>query len=140
MEMSSISKNYSGVPALKDVSLEVRSGEVHALLGENGAGKSTLMNVATGTVAPTAGQIIIDGKSYSELTPSLAASLGIAIVHQHPAVLPDLTVLENFLVALSISGQGLAVISCGRASEPSRSYTFALAANGKPYGCSKAPG
>ncbi|MDA7807019.1 ATP-binding cassette domain-containing protein, partial [Aquiluna sp.] len=61
MEMSSISKNYSGVPALKDVSLEVRSGEVHALLGENGAGKSTLMNVATGTVAPTAGQIIIDG-------------------------------------------------------------------------------
>jgi ribose transport system ATP-binding protein len=82
MEMSSISKNYSGVPALKDVSLEVRSGEVHALLGENGAGKSTLMNVATGTVAPTAGQIIIDGKSYSELTPSLAASLGIAIVHQ----------------------------------------------------------
>ena len=100
MEMSSISKNYSGVPALKDVSLEVRSGEVHALLGENGAGKSTLMNVATGTVAPTAGQIIIDGKSYSELTPSLAASLGIAIVHQHPAVLPDLTVLENFLVAL----------------------------------------
>ena len=100
MEMSSISKNYSGVPALKNVSLEVRAGEVHALLGENGAGKSTLMNVATGTVPPTAGQIIIDGKSYDELTPSLAASLGIAIVHQHPAVLPDLTVLENFLVAL----------------------------------------
>ena len=100
MEMVSISKNYSGVPALKDVSLEVRAGEIHALLGENGAGKSTLMNVATGTVAPSAGHIIIDGNSYSELTPSLAASLGIAIVHQHPAVLPDLTVLENFLVAL----------------------------------------
>lgn len=100
MEMASISKSYSGVPALKDVSLEICSGEVHALLGENGAGKSTLMNVATGTVAPTAGQIIIDGKSYDELTPSLAASLGIAIVHQHPAVLPHLTVLENFLVAL----------------------------------------
>lgn len=100
MKMTSISKNYSGVPALKDVSLEIRAGEVHALLGENGAGKSTLMNVATGTVAPTAGKIIIDGKEFDELTPSLAASLGIAIVHQHPAVLPDLTVLENFLVAL----------------------------------------
>ncbi|MBP7835376.1 MAG: ATP-binding cassette domain-containing protein [Rhodoluna sp.] len=100
MELRGISKNYSGVPALTDVSLEIRAGEVHALLGENGAGKSTLMNVATGTVAPTKGDLLVHGERYDALTPALANQLGIAIVHQHPAVLKDLTVLENLQVAL----------------------------------------
>ncbi len=100
MELRSISKNYSGVPALTDVSLEVKSGEVHALLGENGAGKSTLMNVASGTVAPSQGELFVHGDRYESLTPALAARLGIAIVHQHPAVMKDLTVLENLQVAL----------------------------------------
>jgi ribose transport system ATP-binding protein len=100
MEMISISKNYSGVPALTEVSLSIKPGEVHALLGENGAGKSTLMNVATGTVAPSSGYMVIHGQRHNFLTPRLAAELGIAIVHQHPAVLPDLTVLENLQVAL----------------------------------------
>ena len=100
MELRGISKNYSGVAALTDVSFEILPGEVHALLGENGAGKSTLMNVASGTVAPSEGDLVVHGKQYSSLTPALAASLGIAIVHQHPAVLPDLSVLENIQVAL----------------------------------------
>jgi ribose transport system ATP-binding protein len=100
MELRGISKNYSGVPALTDVSLEIKAGEVHALLGENGAGKSTLMNVATGTVAPTKGDLLVHGQRYDALTPALANQLGIAIVHQHPAVLKDLTVLENLQVAL----------------------------------------
>lgn len=100
MEMIDVSKNYSGVQALANVSLDIRSGEVHALLGENGAGKSTLMNVATGTVDPTSGHMIIGGKRYDSLTPALAAELGIAIVHQHPAVMADLSVLENLQVAL----------------------------------------
>lgn len=100
LEMVSISKNYSGVPALTDVSLSILPGEVHALLGENGAGKSTLMNVATGTVSPSGGHMMIHGERHNFLTPGLAAQLGIAIVHQHPAVLPDLTVLENLQVAL----------------------------------------
>lgn len=100
MELRGISKEYSGVPALTDVSLQIKSGEVHALLGENGAGKSTLMNVASGTVAPTKGELIIHGERYDALTPALANKLGIAIVHQHPAVLNDLTVLENLQVAL----------------------------------------
>ena len=100
MELREISKDYSGVPALTNVSLQIRSGEVHALLGENGAGKSTLMNVASGTVAPTKGDLLVHGKKYASLTPALATELGIAIVHQHPAVLKDLTVLENLQVAL----------------------------------------
>jgi ribose transport system ATP-binding protein len=103
LELRTISKNYSGVPALTDVSLQIRSGEVHALLGENGAGKSTLMNVASGTIAPSSGDLVIHGEEYLSLTPGLAANLGIAIVHQHPAVLKDLTVLENLRVALPSS-------------------------------------
>jgi ABC-type sugar transport system ATPase subunit/ribose/xylose/arabinose/galactoside ABC-type transport system permease subunit len=100
IEMRNIGKRYSGVAALTDVSVAVRPGEVHAILGENGAGKSTLMGVATGTTAPDEGTIIVDGRTVSALTPTMATALGIAIVHQHPAVLPDMTVLENLLVAL----------------------------------------
>ena len=63
MVLSGISKYYSGVAALTDVSFDVRPGEVHALLGENGAGKSTLMNVASGTTQPDAGTITIGGEA-----------------------------------------------------------------------------
>ena len=100
LELRGISKNYSGVPALTDVSLQIKSGEVHALLGENGAGKSTLMNIASGTTPPSVGDLMVSGQRYDALTPALASHLGIAIVHQHPAVLKDLTVLENLQVAL----------------------------------------
>jgi ribose transport system ATP-binding protein len=100
LALANISKLYSGVAALTDVSFEVRPGEVHALLGENGAGKSTLMNVASGTVQPDGGTIEVNGSVVDTLTPALAAQSGIAIVHQHPAVLPDMTVLENLRVAL----------------------------------------
>ena len=77
-------------------------GEVHALLGENGAGKSTLMNVASGTTTPDAGTIVFGGSRVDGLTPALAQDLGIAIVHQHPALLPDMTVAENIRVAVGI--------------------------------------
>jgi ribose transport system ATP-binding protein len=99
LELVHISKLYAGVPALSDVSVAIRAGEVHAILGENGAGKSTLMNVASGTVRPDGGSILFAGEAVS-LTPAAAARLGIAIVHQHPALLPDLSVLENLRVAL----------------------------------------
>lgn len=98
--MSNISKLYSGVAALTDVSVEILPGEVHAILGENGAGKSTLMNVASGTAQPDGGSITFEGAPIDVLTPAIAVHLGIAIVHQHPAVLPDMTVLENLQVAL----------------------------------------
>ena len=106
MVLARISKNYDGVAALTDVSLDVRPGEVHALLGETGAGKSTLMGVASGTVIPDAGTITGRGETIEHLTPALATALGIAIVHQHPAVLPDMTVAENIRVAVPASALG----------------------------------
>jgi ribose transport system ATP-binding protein len=99
LDLAHISKRYAGVPALSDVSVAIRAGEVHAILGENGAGKSTLMNVAAGAIRPDGGSIVFEGAPVA-LTPAAAARLGIAIVYQHPAVLPDLTVLENLRVAL----------------------------------------
>jgi len=103
IELTHIAKRYAGVAALTDVSLRVLPGEVHAVLGENGAGKSTLMNIATGTAQPDEGTIRVRGEMVAALNPRSAAALGIAIVHQHPAVLPDLTVQENLQVALPAS-------------------------------------
>lgn len=100
LALHGISKSYAAVAALTEVSLEVLPGEVHALLGENGAGKSTLMGVASGTTTPDRGSIAVLGETVDELTPGRATELGIAIVHQHPAVLPDLTVAENIAVAV----------------------------------------
>ena len=100
LRLRGITKHYGGVAALTDVALTVRPGEVHALLGENGAGKSTLINVASGTTAPDAGTIEVDGTAIDHLTPALAVEMGIAVVHQHPAVLPDMTVAENIRVAV----------------------------------------
>ena len=112
LTMTGITKLYSGVAALSDVSVTILPGEVHAVLGENGAGKSTLMNVASGTVHPDGGSLEFEGTPIESLTPALAGQLGIAIVHQHPAVLPDMTVLENLQVALPSS-----VFSAGESVE-----------------------
>ena len=100
IRLSNISKFYSGVPALRDVSVEFYAGEVHAILGENGAGKSTLMNIISGAIQPELGEIAFQGQHVAHMSPETAASLGIAISFQHPAVLEDLSVLENLRVAL----------------------------------------
>lgn len=100
LKLSNITKTYSGVTALKDVSFEVQSGEVHALLGENGAGKSTLMNVASGTTKPDVGIIEINNEIIENLNPIIATEKGLAIVHQHPAVLPDLSIAENIRISV----------------------------------------
>ncbi|GAA2754537.1 ATP-binding cassette domain-containing protein [Amnibacterium kyonggiense] len=120
LAMRGITKTYGGVAALSDVSVEIAAGEVHAILGENGAGKSTLMNVATGGTQPDAGTILVAGEDVGALSPRSAAAHGIAIVHQHPAVLPDLTVLENLEVALPASvlkGEGGRAASARRILE-----------------------
>ncbi len=100
IRLSGISKYFSVVAALVDVSAEFRRGEVHALLGENGAGKSTLMNIISGTLQPTEGEIVFEGRPVSQMTPEIAKSLGIGICFQHPAILDDLSILENMRVAL----------------------------------------
>ncbi|MCU1232902.1 MAG: transporter related, partial [Candidatus Solibacter sp.] len=105
LNATDIRKSFAGVQALKSVSFELRSGEVHALLGENGAGKSTLIKVMTGAVTPDSGTLTIDGELVAHNTPALARSLGVAAVYQQPALFPDLTVAEN--IALALEGAGL---------------------------------
>jgi ribose transport system ATP-binding protein len=100
LRVTGVSKYFSGIPALRDVSAEFHPGEVHAILGENGAGKSTLMNIISGTFSPSEGEIWFEGRKIEEMTPALASSLGIATCFQHPAILDDLSVLENLRVAL----------------------------------------
>ncbi len=100
LRLAHIWKRYGNVVAVKDISIDVGAGQVHALLGENGAGKSTLMGIASGVVRPDSGTIEIAGSTIERLTAAQAQSLGLAIVHQHPAVLPELTVAENMLLAI----------------------------------------
>ncbi len=95
LEMRGISKRFPGVQALSNVSFDLRSGEVHALLGENGAGKSTLMKVLSGVYQPDAGTMTLDGEAISFSGPRAARERGIAIVHQELNLFPNLTVAEN---------------------------------------------
>src|SRR5689334_5369970 len=83
-----VAKSFAGVQALRGASFELRAGEVHALVGENGAGKSTLIKILTGAVQPDAGEIAVDGKAVSDLTPRRAKALGIAAIYQQPALFP----------------------------------------------------
>lgn len=95
LALDGVDKSFPGVRALTDVSIEVRRGEVHALVGENGAGKSTLMAVASGALAPDTGSVTIQGRTLSAADPRMAQALGLAIVRQTPALLPQLSVMEN---------------------------------------------
>jgi simple sugar transport system ATP-binding protein len=98
LEMRGITKRYPGVVANDAIDLDVRPGEIHALLGENGAGKSTLMNVLYGLAKPDAGTILLDGEEVHILGPSDAIDRGISMVHQHFMLVPVLTVAENILL------------------------------------------
>jgi simple sugar transport system ATP-binding protein len=95
LRMRRIAKRFGATVALDNVDLDVRSGEVHALLGENGAGKSTLMNCLFGLVVPDDGEIVIDGKPIQVTSPRRAQELGIGMVHQHFKLVPSMTVAEN---------------------------------------------
>src|ERR1700730_17708752 len=95
VHLKGIAKYFPGVIANEDVDLEVRAGEIHALLGENGAGKSTLMNILTGIYKPDAGQIIIDGYARDFASPVEAIAAGIGMVHQHFKLVKAFTVAEN---------------------------------------------
>ncbi len=96
LEINNIVKTFGGTVALRDVSLEVQPGEFHALLGENGAGKSTLVKIISGVYSPDMGNVCWEGQKITAFSPSHARRLGIGIVHQESALLPDFSVAANF--------------------------------------------
>ena len=95
LQMIDIDKRFQGVHALKKCNLELRKGEVHALVGENGAGKSTLMKCLTGIHKPEEGRIVYNGKEVSYKNPKEAQEDGISIVHQELNLMNHLTVLTG---------------------------------------------
>ena len=98
LELQHISKEYPGVRALNDVSLQVKKGEILALIGENGAGKSTLIKTCSGAVIPTSGKIVVNGKEFASMTPQLAAENGIAIIYQEFNNVKGLSAAENLFL------------------------------------------
>lgn len=98
VEMSAIYKGFPGVQALSDVSLKVRPGTVHALMGENGAGKSTLMKILAGIYTPDSGTIVVEGRPVEIPNPSASLSLGISMIHQELTAVPERSVAENIFL------------------------------------------
>ena len=98
VEMRNIVKSYGGVKALRDVSLNFKPGEIHALLGENGAGKSTLIKILSGAVLPDSGEIFIKGKKANITSPKDGILYGISVIYQEFALIPDLSVAENIFI------------------------------------------
>jgi len=98
LELIDITKRFGPTLALDHVNLNLRQGEVHAILGENGAGKSTLMNIITGELAPDSGHMRIDGQPYAPSSPAVARQTGVALIHQELSLFPHLTVAENILI------------------------------------------
>ena len=95
LEMRGVDKHYRGVAALKDIHFDLRRGETHAILGENGAGKSTLVKILAGAVAPTRGEIRLEGARIEIAGPASARGHGIAMVYQETSLVPTMTVAQN---------------------------------------------
>src|SRR5256885_5462335 len=105
--MRGITKRFPGIVANDDVSLDVRKGEVHALLGENGAGKSTLMNILYGLYRPDEGEILLNGKKVVFSSAKDAIDRGIGMVHQHFMLIPVMTVAENIVLEVEPTKAGV---------------------------------
>ena len=99
VELVNISKSYGGISALKDVTLKVGPGEIHAIVGENGAGKSTLMKILSGAVSRDSGKIVIDGQEVQIQSTHDSKKLGIGIIYQEFSLVPDLSVAENIFLS-----------------------------------------
>jgi ABC-type sugar transport system ATPase subunit len=100
LEVRNIKKTFPGVVALEDVSISIRRGEVHGLVGKNGAGKSTLIKIISGIYTPDEGQIYFDGNIYNDLKPAEARAVGIQVVPQEQQFQPHLNVAENMFVGM----------------------------------------
>ena len=101
LELQDVTKQYPGVRANDGISLQVRAGEIHAVLGENGAGKSTLMKIIYGVTAPDSGRMLWNGREVRVASPEQARQLGIAMVFQHFSLFESLTVVENVWLGLA---------------------------------------
>jgi ribose transport system ATP-binding protein len=106
LKIKGIHKSFGSTIALDGVDLELREGEVHALIGENGAGKSTLMNVVAGSLRPDQGRMELYGRPYAPTNPLDARTHGIALIHQELSLCPHLTVAENVLMGIESSRFG----------------------------------
>jgi len=111
IKMEGIKKYFYGVKALDGVDFQVRTGEVHALIGENGAGKSTLVKILTGVYQPTAGTIILNGKSTQFPSPQVSQKAGISAIHQEATMFPDLSVIENIFMGHHIRNKSNGLLS-----------------------------
>jgi ABC-type uncharacterized transport system ATPase subunit len=105
--MQGIRKEFVGIVANDDISLAVRRGEIHALLGENGAGKSSLMNILFGLYQPDGGRILVRGREVRITSPNVARDLGIGMVHQHFQLVHNFTVTENIILGIEPGRFGL---------------------------------
>src|SRR5438034_6682941 len=114
VQMRGITKAFPGVVANDHVDLEIRAGEVHALVGENGAGKSTLMSIVAGALRPDRGEMAVDGRSYAPRSPLEARRRGVALIHQELCLCPHLSVAENILLGTEPSCWGWLDAPAGR--------------------------
>jgi len=128
VEMINITKRFPGIVANDNITLKVKKGSIHALLGENGAGKSTLMNILFGLYQPEEGEIRIHGKPASISSPNVANELGIGMVHQHFMLVHNFTVTENIMLGAETT-KGIALdraAARARVVELSQSYGLAV--------------
>src|SRR5512139_3735845 len=100
LQLDRISRAFSGVPALHDVSFSVEAGTLHALIGENGAGKSTLIKILSGALAADSGTLLLDGQPYQPSDPRDALRSGIATVYQELHLIPARRVVVNLVLGL----------------------------------------
>ncbi|WP_312665318.1 ATP-binding cassette domain-containing protein, partial [Pantoea sp. CTOTU49201] len=105
--LNNITKRFARVVANDDVSLSIKAGEIHALLGENGAGKSTLMQILYGLYQADEGSIVVDGKAQHFRDPSDAIACGIGMVHQEFMLVQPMSVVENVVLGLKESASGV---------------------------------
>ncbi len=95
LELRHISKQYPGVLALNDVTLEIKKGETHAIVGENGAGKSTMIKILSGAIVPSEGTVVFEGQEYQSMDPQRSTALGISVIYQEFNLMDTLSVAEN---------------------------------------------
>ena len=127
VELRAVSKRYGTLAANDDISLIVRSGEIHVLVGENGAGKSTLMGILSGTVKPDAGQVLVRGENVTGYSPRAAIVKGIGMVHQHFRLAGAFTVAQNIALGFEPRGRfGLLDTNASRVSARTVSDQFGL--------------